>query len=267
MTNVDIEEEKKLTEQLRVLLIIGSPRSGTTLLSAMLSCHPDISILNEDRSGAVFRILSKRVKGIKLCIPNQIKIENTHYTRIKDFIITYFYIFLNYVRIKFGGEWKGIPSEIKSKYSIRDYEKHAKNLFVLAIIRDLDSVVKSIMKRGGQSKKIAEYRWRRSIEIIYQLSKERPDDEGLTIVHFDNLVKEPKLTMQKILTRIDCDYDDCVLEGYKHTPQYRGRSRIDDEKASIDPETALDYYLLRNDNELREKYLYLIDKTRMISCV
>lgn len=231
------------------LLILGSPRSGTTLLSAMLSCHPDISILSEDLNGSSFKILSKRVKGVKLCIPHQIEIEHTKYRKIKD---------LNFARIKF---WV----KSKSALSIRDYEKRANNLHILGIIRDPDSVVKSIMKRGSKSRQVAEYRWQRAIEILYQLSKERHRNEDFTVIDFDTLVMKPSSTMQKILLRLGSDFDEIVLEGYKHTPQYKEHNRINNKKASKGIKNALNYPLLQKDKELKEKYIYLTEKARILS--
>jgi hypothetical protein len=60
--SLDMDDEKNL-------LVIGPPRSGTTLLAAILSCHSEICILMEEFRGSSRLILSKKIKGVKLCIP------------------------------------------------------------------------------------------------------------------------------------------------------------------------------------------------------
>ena len=57
------------------LLLLGAPRSGTTLLATMISRHSEIAIMNEDRGWAMRRILGKAVVGNKRCVPNQIELK------------------------------------------------------------------------------------------------------------------------------------------------------------------------------------------------
>jgi Sulfotransferase family len=45
--------------ELSHLLIIGAPRSGTTLLATMISRHTEIAVLNEDKGWALRRVLGK----------------------------------------------------------------------------------------------------------------------------------------------------------------------------------------------------------------
>ncbi|HEX2228509.1 MAG TPA: sulfotransferase, partial [Candidatus Binatia bacterium] len=65
-------------KELRHLLILGAPRSGTTLLATMISRHTEIGILNEDRGWAMRRLLGKTVVGNKRCVPNQIELKKRH---------------------------------------------------------------------------------------------------------------------------------------------------------------------------------------------
>ena len=51
------------------LLLLGAPRSGTTLLATMISRHSEIAIINEDRSWATRRTLGKAAVGNKRCVP------------------------------------------------------------------------------------------------------------------------------------------------------------------------------------------------------
>jgi len=241
------------------LLILGSPRSGTTLLSAMLGCHPEITLLNEDTHGASLTIFSKKIKGVKLCIPNQIELVQTSWMRFKDFMVTTLQLLTNPIK-SYLGLRVPIPRGIKSKYSIRDYQKKTDKLFVLGIVRNPYDSIKSMMGRGQQTKKTAEYRWRRVIEILYELSMDECKENILIVVDFDKLVTEPVGIMKNLLSLLECDFKEDVLEGYKHTPQYKGSSAISADKASKGVEAALTHPMLQIDESLKNKYLYLIEK-------
>lgn len=239
------------------LLILGSPRSGTTLLSAMIGCHPDVALLNEDIHGASLTIFSKKIKGVKLCVPNQIELNQTLWMKLEDLVVNVFQLLLNPVR-SFLGLRVPIRRGMKSKYSIRDYQKKTERLIVLGIVRNPYDSIKSIIGRGQQTRKTAEYRWKRLIEVLYQLSTEKNTDSELLIVEFDKLVTEPVELMKKLLPLLECDFNENVLEGFKHTPQYKGSSTISANKASKGIEYALTHPLLESDEELKNKYLHLV---------
>jgi len=81
-----VQVDLKSPVQRRYFLVIDPPRSRTTLLAAMLGCHTEIGILNEDVSGEwLRRILGKRVAGNKLCVPNQIQLKPKHPLAVRFF--------------------------------------------------------------------------------------------------------------------------------------------------------------------------------------
>jgi len=57
------------------LLIIGAPRSGTTLLAAMIGAHSKVAMLIEDRFFSIKKLTGKEVLANKLCIPHQLEID------------------------------------------------------------------------------------------------------------------------------------------------------------------------------------------------
>jgi len=57
------------------LLVVGAPRSGTTLLAAMIGRHSEVAMLSEHLGFAVKDVISKPIAGNKLCIPNHIEIH------------------------------------------------------------------------------------------------------------------------------------------------------------------------------------------------
>lgn len=244
----------------KTLLILGSPRSGTTLLSAMLGCHPDIAILNEDLSGSCFKLLSKRIRGNKLCVPNQIELEHTGFRVASNFFLSR----CNSVRVRIERQF-GLPTTRSlsrmSKLSIRDYEERTDNLHIIGTLRDPSQVVRSITKRGRQTNETAEFRWKRSVEVLYKLSRERKSSTGFSVVQFDKLVSKPDAVMRRCLRQLGCDFREEVLEGYLHTPQYGGNKKIDENKASASTNAYSEYSLLKEDQELMEKYISLLNQS------
>lgn len=199
------------------LLILGAPRSGTTLAAAMLGCHSDIAILNENHDGSVQRILSKQVRGVKLCVPNQIDLD-----RRSTFVTKPVLELFRRAGMRSLVRW---PS---SRWSIRDYQERIPNLRILAVIRDARDVVTSISRRGDQSTRVAEYRWTRAVEVLSTLYEEAPDQ--LIVMLYRRLVASPKATMTCILEELDLNFEEDVLTGYRHTPQYTENQSIRAEK-------------------------------------
>lgn len=241
------------------ILILGSPRSGTTLLAAMLSCHPKIGILNEDSNCSEFLLFSKPIRGNKLCIPNQIELKHDRYTRVSDAVVSLYQQLSNKIKRKFRMKTPVIWGH-RATFSIRDYEKLAHNLYIIGIVRSPDGVIKSIEKRGRQSKKTAQYRWRRSVEILYELSQNRQPETGFIIIHYDRLVSSPEQIMKGCFEKLQFDYDESVLDGYLHTPQYKNME-IDRNKVSKGVVHDLNNPLLKDDKELSRKYSALAENS------
>ncbi|MEJ1355171.1 MAG: sulfotransferase [Candidatus Sedimenticola sp. (ex Thyasira tokunagai)] len=242
------------------ILILGSPRSGTTLLSAMLGCHPAIAILNEDYCCSEFKIFSKRVRGNKLCVPNQIELTHDIYTRISDSIVSLYQRISNTIRSKLHLRTP-IVRGAKARLSIREYEHLADNLHIIGIIRSPDNVIRSIKKRGQQLHTTSEYRWCRSIEVLYDLLNSRQPTVELTIIHYDRLISSPEEVMRICLNKMECEYDDSVLDGFKYTPQYKGMTKIDTNKVSGGLDQDLEYPLLVKNKELAKKYSTLVERS------
>lgn len=186
--------------ELSHLLILGAPRSGTTLLATMISRHTEITVLNEDKGWALRSVLGKAIVGNKRCVPNQIEIKKRrklHFRFLKEF---------------------GIAKEFQSsKYSIEDYLT-LPNIKVIAIIRSGDDVISSVMARSEKKFRVASYRWRRSVEIIHELVTRYP--KIVLIVCFEDLVLRPQENMERVAAFLNVEYQDRMLEGPKYNPYY-----------------------------------------------
>jgi Sulfotransferase family len=182
------------------LLIIGAPRSGTTLLATMISRHTEIAILNEDKGWAMKKVLGKRIVGNKRCVPNQIEIRKPSRLRFR---------FLKTI---------GLANEYQSsEFSIEDYLK-LPNIKLIGIIRCGDDVISSIMSRGRKRFPQAAYRWCRAVEIIHEIVARSPN--AMLVVSFEGLVLHPRRNMERVADFLNVDYQDRFLEGPQYNPWY-----------------------------------------------
>lgn len=204
------------------LLILGAARSGTTLLAAMLASHSQASVLFEDVWGGAGRILAKRYKGVKLCIPKQIELQ--HHWSLLDLVLA---------RIP---KLKNVPPLFKtatSKYSIEDYLLN-EDLKIVAIVRDAKSATSSMQKWSELPDKVAMSDWSRAVEVMHGLYEKNKG--RMIVVHFNSLVTAPEQTARALCDFLDVEYEPNMLQAHRHTPIYE-TNKIDALKAVSD-ETA-----------------------------
>lgn len=186
--------------ELSHLLILGAPRSGTTLLATMISRHTEIGILNEDKGWAMRRLLGKAVVGNKRCVPNQIELKKRgrlHFRFLKTL---------------------GLAKEYQSsEFCIEEYLK-LPNIKIIGLIRSGNDVISSVMGRSEKNFRVASYRWRRAIEVIYELHQCYPG--VVLVVSFENLVNHPKESAERIAAFLKVEYQDRMLEGPQYNPWY-----------------------------------------------
>jgi hypothetical protein len=204
------------------LLIIGAPRSGTTLLATMISRHTEIAILNEDKGWGMRQLLGKTIAGNKRCVPNQIELKKPSRLHFR---------FLKTI---------GLAKEYQSsEFSIEDYLRLS-NIKVIGLIRDGNDVISSVMSRSEKNFRGASYRWCRAIEIIHELKTRFP--EIVLVVSFEDLVVSPQRNMERISAFLNVEYQDRMLEGPQYNPWYpeQGMNR---EKVNRSQRENLDFGL------------------------
>lgn len=211
------------SEPQRRLLVIGAPRSGTTLLATMIGRHTEIGMLNEDTTGkGVMRILGKKVAGNKLCIPNQIQLKRANRLAIPLFK-------------KFGF----IREFPKSRYSIEEYLRFS-NLKIVAIVRNGDDTISSMMKRGGNNFRRSVWRWEQAVRTIYELRSSYP--RRVLVVTFEDLVLTPETVMNTICRFLGLSFEKKMIDGYRYNPKYPG-SKLDAEKVDRYKREGVDFQL------------------------
>ena len=179
-------------------LIVGSPRSGTSLLAALVGAHPEAAILNEDITLGWRKLVGKPVIGNKLTVPNLIDLDRR--------------------RRPWYGPAKRLrlPPGPASVWSIRDYL--AAGVVVIGIARDPGPAVESMVVRGGLSREAAQRRWDRS-----QTALEHAD---LTL-SYAALTANPKAVLSEVCARLGLAYSESMLRGAEYqTEQYRVQSSI-----------------------------------------
>jgi hypothetical protein len=223
------------------LLILGAPRSGTTLLATMISRHTEIGILNEDRGWTMRRILGKSVIGNKRCVPNQIEMKKRgrfHWRIFKTI---------------------GLAMEYQSsEYSIEDYLS-LPNIRVVGLIRDGNDVISSVMNRSEKSFRAASYRWCRAIEVIHELKTRHPDT--VLVVSFEDLVLDPKANMERVAAFLGVEYQDRMLEGPQYNPWYP-EAEMNKDKVNRAKKEQVDFQLSNRFPEIYSQYEKLISLSK-----
>ncbi len=192
------------------LLVLGAPRSGTSLLAGMIGAHPNVAMLREDYAGSMGKIVGKDVVANKVCIPNQIGFSNTWWNRL---LRRYGYTF-----------FRGY-----SVVSIEDYMSDS-TMRVVGVVRSPYAVVESMIRRGGLVKSAAYARWAKSTIMLAEMSKRYQD--RILIISFESLVQDPHKAMLIVCDHLSLEYSDSMMMGHRHTASY------DSENNAIDPDKA-----------------------------
>ncbi|TCI04451.1 sulfotransferase [Corallincola luteus] len=206
------------------LLIVGAPRSGTTMLASMIGAHPDIAVAIETSDMAFCRIVGKAVVGNKLCIPNQLDFaEQLGFNRRYRW------------RRMLRSVWQTVtlsdtpPDEFfaGSAYPLEKYLA-LPNLHVIGIIRHADDVISSMLKRGGITEEKARHRWSRAIEIMSALNDKA---EHNLIIDYNELLFSPGKQMDRVAEFLGQEPSASMAEGYLANPIYPDQKGIDTSKA------------------------------------
>jgi len=231
------------------LLVLGSPRSGTSLLAAMLGRHSQIAMTHEDTGDAWTRVVGKPITGVKLVAPNQIELDHTWRAKSRRC--------LRRVQ-RYGVQNLGLPwprFKLRSVFSIRDFLAWPLGC-IIGIVRNPLEAVDSIRRRGGHVAGEALYRWRRGVEILEYLRREHP--ERTCVVHYDHLVRAPESCVARCLDWLGLPDEPGLIAG--NTINY-GSSDIDASKAGQDGDACFAHPVFQDQPHLRVAYRRLLDES------
>ena len=192
---------------MKLFVVIGLQRTGTTLLASMLGRHPEINMLFESVTKDSLKLIGKQWNGNKLLAYRQIR-ENKRSSK-------WGHLINRIVNLDFKQEnrhhlVRPFPTSVMS---IEDYKKEG--AVFITIERDKESSVSSMMKRAGQTKNQAEREWESGMKIINQLKNEGA--YGLTFV---DLVNNSEKYLKEICNFLAIEYLEKMLEGPKYNFVY-----------------------------------------------
>ena len=186
---------------MKVLLIIGCRRGGTTLLASLLGAHSQINMINDAYGNEVLSLIGKQYQGVKLAYPH-IKF-NKRYSHLYRL----FYYKTTIIRIWIRKHLNiTIDAPIGSKYSINDYFK-MKESKIIFIHRNKLSNVQSMINRSLISKRKAENNWK--------CFNARSWDEfrfNSTHLSYEDLTKEPEKTLKIICYFLKIQFESQMLD-------------------------------------------------------
>lgn len=238
------------------VLIVGSPRSGTSLLAGMLAVHSEIAMAFEDFDLGCKGVIGKQVWGNKLTIPNQIRLDPKGSQRglrerLSDAVRALF------GRPRLFGPWgygDDPPYYEPPEHRQITIATYVENLgaHLVAVVRDPDHAIESMQKRRGTSSEEAKRRYACAVRDINEARKRY---DSVSIVKFRDLVEQTEGTMRALSERIGVGFEGAMLEGFKAVPQY-DFNKIDPSVATKEvPMSNFEHY----DPEAREMYEELLE--------
>ena len=192
---------------MKLFVVIGLQRTGTTLLASMLGRHPEINMLFESVTQDSLKLIGKQWNGNKLLAYRQIR-KNKRSSK-------WGHLINRIVNLDFKQENKHhlVRPFPTSVMSIEDYKKEG--AVFITIERDKESSVSSMMKRAGQTKNQAEREWESGMKIINQLK-----NEGAYGLTFFDLVNNSEKYLKEICNFLAIEYLEKMLEGPKYNFVY-----------------------------------------------
>jgi hypothetical protein len=189
----------------RALVVLGSPRSGTTLLATAIGAHPAVALLSEDLDGGMFRVVGGKLPAVKLCTPNQVDLDRRWRT--------------SYELIEWNG-WlrKNIGYRMpRSRLSLRDMAARTE-LKVLCVLRDPAHNLAALKRRENKRDAVCRDIVRRTYRLYRRLPGEPRIDAR--IVSFDRLVQAPEAQLRRMCEWLGLAFDAGMLNAPQLNPLY-----------------------------------------------
>ena len=193
------------------IFVVGTQRSGTTLLCRMLTAHPNIFIKNEFSDS--YRIFSGNKSKQEIMDDIDIEIQNIYRENLK--------FFLKRIDKKVWG-----LKDPKLTYCLYDLSKHFPNAKILFIIRDGRAVANSYMKSKWGSATNTYYgalRWKREVEL--QRAFLQKNLKSCHAVIYEDLVRNTEKELIEICSFIGQPYSE-NMKNYSEQPVYIKKNEL-----------------------------------------
>ncbi|KAL9878846.1 tyrosylprotein sulfotransferase isoform 1-T3 [Glossina fuscipes fuscipes] len=209
----DNQKNYAYNREMPLIFIGGVPRSGTTLMRAMLDAHPDVRCGQETR--VIPRLLQLRAHWLK-SEKESLRLEEAGIT--KEVLNSAIAQFCLEVIAKHGDPAPRLcnkdPLTLKMGSYMIELFPNAKFLFM---VRDGRATVHSIISRKVtitgfdlSSYRQCMQKWNHAIEVMHNQCKDI-GKERCMMVYYEQLVLHPEKWMRKILSFVDVPWDEAVL--------------------------------------------------------
>ena len=187
---------------MKLFVLVGLQRTGTTLLASMLGRHPEINMLFESVTEDSLKLIGKEWNGNKLLAYRQIRQVKraSYFGHLVNRIVN-----LDFKKKNRHHMLRPYPTSVMS---ISDYKDEG--AVFITIERDKESSVKSMQKRAGQTEKQASKEWEEGMKIINDLKG--IETYSLTFV---DLVDNTEQILKDICSFLEIEYLEKMLEGPK----------------------------------------------------
>lgn len=242
------QPDKPIYPNVAPIFIVGTGRSGTTLLYSMLNAHPRIALTNElrffgelikvrdhvpqlrDRNdiGAVFDLLKARTQEFKyLANIDQVEADVVaRWETLDDHSYARFFLCLleAYAQIHNAARYGDkSPIEIRSLEQILTVFPNAR---VIELVRDPRAVVASRLKMSWTSNDVIvnALKWKIDRMYVQSYRDRHPQHPGLLAVRYEDLVTSPEQELRRVCAFIGERYVPEMLSFEQHASAYTRRS-------------------------------------------
>ena len=204
----------------RPVSLVGTGRSGTTLLTNVFRRHPSFESYGET-ANLFFPAYYYAEKSLPFCRPeiNDENVAEYATSAIRSMLCSAFVdekeywfhkpILLPNIQANFSNHREFI------EWYWKTYRNLFPNAFTLTVIRRPEEVIASYMRRWGQSIEVASANYKLTYELIsHHLSCVNH------VISFDDLVNDSENTIKNLFMQIGCEYDERCLNafGTLHAP-------------------------------------------------
>ena len=186
-------------------IMVGAPRTGTTLLANVLGAHPRIAMFDEEFHGAVRFLIGNKIPAVKLCTPSQIQ----HTKKWQP----YFKLVQKngFLRKRFRHRL------IRSRLSAVDYNSIFDAKF-LVILRDPTRSLDALMRRENMKRGQALDHLTQAYSLFKTLADQPEFNSG--IISFDRYLADAEGQSRALATWAGLDYSDDMLDGAALNTRY-----------------------------------------------
>jgi hypothetical protein len=193
------------------IFVVGTQRSGTTLLCRMLTAHPNIFLKNELSDS--YKIFSGNKSKQEIINDIDIEIQNAYHENLESFLK------------RIGKKVWGLKDP-KLTYCLDDLVNHFPDAKVLFIIRDGRAVANSYMKSKWGSATNTYYgalRWKKEVEL--QRVFIQKNLQMCHVVIYEDLVRNAEKELVEICSFIGQPYSE-NMKNYSEQPVYIKKNEL-----------------------------------------